>query len=95
MNDNSSLSTQLKPHPFDLALVVIGPTLFGAVLGMFNGSSWSSVLGFVTGCALAATAWWRPKLAGLVIVVLSVPAVFYGLVFTLYNFKIVRIQVTQ
>jgi hypothetical protein len=85
MNDNSALSTQLKPHPLDLALVVIGPTLFGAGLGMFNGSPWSSVLGFVTGCALAATAWWRPKLAGLVIVVLSVPAVFYSLVFTLYT----------
>ena len=85
MNHNSVLSVQPRPHPFDLALVVIGPTLFGAGLGMFNGSPWSSILGFVTGCALAAAAWWQPKFAGLVIVVLSIPGLFYSLVFTLYT----------
>jgi len=39
----------------------------------------------VVGCALAAAAWWQPKFAGLVIVVLSIPGLFYGLIFTLYT----------
>ncbi len=85
MNENSSISSQPRPHPFDLALVVVGPTLFGAGLGMFNGILWYAILGFVVGCALGAMAWWWPGAAGIVILVLSIPAMFYGLVFTLYT----------
>jgi len=65
--------------------VVIGPTLFAAGFGMFKGSPWFAVLGFVTGCVLGAVAWRWPKVAGLVIVVLSIPGMFYSLVFTLYT----------
>jgi len=85
MTNNSALTAQPRPHPFDLALVVTGSTMFGAGFGMFKGSPWFAVLGFVVGCALAAAAWWQPKFAGLVSLVLSIPAMFYGLFFTLYT----------
>ena len=85
MNDKQDQAAQLKPHSFDLALVVIGPTLFGAGFGMFKGSPWYAVLGFVVGCLLAGAAWQWPKVAGLVILVLSIPALFYSLIFTLYT----------
>jgi hypothetical protein len=85
MNDNSALTAQPRPHPFDLALVVIGSTLFGAGFGMFKGSPWFVVLGFLVGCALAAVTWWQPKFAGLVILILSILGMLYSLVFTLYT----------
>ena len=52
---------------------------------MFNGLSWFAVLGFVVGCLLGAMAWWWPRVAGIVILVLSIPAMFYSLGFTLYT----------
>jgi hypothetical protein len=52
---------------------------------MFRSSSWFAVLGFVVGCAFAAAAWWQPRFAGWMIVVLSIPAMVYGLGFTLYT----------
>lgn len=88
MNDDSIVETQPRPHPFDLALVVIGPTMFFAGFAasyIIKGSLWTVTLGFVVGCALAAAAWWWPKFAGLVILVLSIPALFYGLFFMLYT----------
>jgi hypothetical protein len=85
MTNNSALTAQPRPHPFDLALVVIGSTMLAAGFGMFKGSPWFAVLGFLVGCALLAAAWWQPKFAGLVILVLSIPGLLYSLVFTLYT----------
>lgn len=88
MNDDSIVETQPRPRPFDLALVVIGLTMFFAGFAasyIIKGSLWNVALGFVVGCALAAAAWWWPKFAGPVILVLSIPALFYGLFFMLYT----------
>jgi hypothetical protein len=86
MNNDFSLTAQPRPRPVDLALVVIGPTVLAAVFGMFTGSPWrTAVLGFVTGCALAVLAWRWPKVAGAVLMVLSIPGMLFGLFLTLYT----------
>jgi hypothetical protein len=85
MNNNSTIATHPRPHLFDLFLVVIGPTMLAAGFGMFTGPQWLAALGFVAGCALGIIAWRWPKVAGPGLLVLSIPGMFYGIVFTLYT----------
>ena len=45
MNVDSALTARSRPRPFDLVLVVIGPTRLGAGPGMFQGLPRPAVLG--------------------------------------------------
>jgi hypothetical protein len=85
MNDDSARVAQPRPRPFDIALVIIGPTILAAGIVPFNGSPGLAALGFVAGCALGVIAWRWPRVAGPGLLVLSVPGIAYGLVFALYT----------
>jgi len=76
---------QPRPRLFDIILVVIGPTMLAAGFGMFKGSPWLAVLGFMAGCALGAATWRWPKVAGPGLLILSIPGMLYGLAITLYT----------
>ena len=85
MDDDFAHATQPRPRPFDIALVIIGPTMLVAGFGLFKGSPGLAALGFVAGCALGAIAWRWPRVLGPGLLVLSVPGTAYGLVFALYT----------
>lgn len=86
MNANQALSAQTKPEPFDLFLVVIGPTVLAAVQSnLFTGSARYAALGLAAGCVLAAIAWCWPKVAGPGLLVLSIPGMLYSLFLALYT----------
>jgi hypothetical protein len=85
MSNNYTLTPQPRPRLFDLVLVVIGLVILAAGIEMLFGSAWLVALGFVTGGALAALAWRWPKVAGPVLIVLSIPGMLYGLFLTIYT----------
>jgi hypothetical protein len=85
MNENSALPVRSKVHPVDLFLIVAGATVLGAGFDLFKSALFYSGIGFAAGCALAALAWLWPKIGGAVLLVLSIPVMFEGLVFALYT----------
>jgi hypothetical protein len=85
LKNKSTLTTQAQPRPLDLALVVIGPILLAAGYDMLKGALFYTVMGLAAGCALGALAWRWPRAAGPGLIVLSIPGMFEGLVFTLYT----------
>jgi hypothetical protein len=85
MNDDSVLIDRPRPSPIDIVLVAIGPVILAAGLNMPIGSPWLVAQGFVAGCALGAIAWWWPRIMGPVLLVLSIPALAYSLILTIYT----------
>jgi len=86
MDDDLDHTTQPRPRPIDIALVIIGATVL-ASLGIPPAQVllWQAALGFVAGCALGAVAWWWPRVAGPGLLVLSIPGMAHGLFFVLYT----------
>jgi hypothetical protein len=86
MNHDSVPIARPRPSPFDIVLVAIGPVILAVGDYMFRGSPWRVAQGFVAGCVLGAIAWRWPRIMGPVLLVLSIPALAYSLIFTLYTF---------
>lgn len=85
MIDDSVLIARPRPSPFDIVLVIIGPVILAAGFNMLIGSPRLVAQGFVAGCALGAIAWLWPRIMGSVLLVLSIPALAYSLILTLYS----------
>src|SRR4030065_1166787 len=85
MNEPSVLIARSRPSLFDIFLVAIGPVILAGAPNIFIGSQLLVAQGFVAGCALGAIAWRWPRIMGPVLLVLSIPALAYSLVLTLYT----------
>ena len=85
MIDDSVLIARPRPSPFDIVLVAIGPVILAGAPNMFIGSQLLVAQGFVAGCALGAIAWRWPRIMGPVLLVLSIPALAYSLILTIYS----------
>lgn len=83
MSDGTVLIARQRPSPFDIFLVAIGPVILAAGDYLFIRLPWP--LGFVAGCALAAMAWQWPRIMGPVLIVLSIPALAYSIMLTIYT----------
>jgi hypothetical protein len=86
MDDDFAHATQPRPRPFDIALVIIGPTvLVGFGIPLVGVLLWGAALGLVAVCALGVIAWRWPRVAGPGLV-LAIPGIAYGLLLSLYYF---------
>ena len=86
MNNDHTLTPQPRPRPVDLALLVIGATVLAAVIKILTGALWRpSALVFVAGCVLGLLAWRWPKVAGPMLLVLSIAVMLCSLFLAIYT----------
>jgi len=85
MIDDPVLIVRPQPSLFDIVLVAIGPVILAGAPNLFVGSQLLVAQGFVAGCVLGAIAWLWPRIMAPVLLVLSVPALAYSLILTLYS----------
>ncbi len=85
MSDASVIKARPRPAPFDILLVVIGPVILVAAPYIFISEQLYLAQGFVVGCILAVIAWQWPRIMGIMLLVLSIPALAYSLSLVLYS----------
>ncbi len=85
MKDGFALIARPRPSLFDIVLVVVGPVIFAAAPYIFMGEQLYLVQAIVAGCVLGAIAWLWPRIMGPGLLILSVPALAYSLILTLYS----------
>jgi hypothetical protein len=85
MKDDSVINYRPRPSLFDIVLVATSPVILAGAPNMFIGEQLLLAQGFVVGCILGAIAWRWPRIIGPVLLVLSIPALAYSLILTIYS----------